>query len=1212
LKNRVLLVFILYFLLIMLIANIDLATSRPLVIQLADTYRDNAPADSIEGARGMSYDSRGFVVISAFTDDSVTVLNVTDPTSIGIIGSVSDAAGAGSVDGIWWGSLDDINKYFYTASTVDDIISIYSITTGNPSYLTGTTAAVSANTPTTGSLDNGYQNIFIDIGTTRFCLISAGIDDTVTVYNCTSVVSAPTNVSYRNTAANPCSFDNVRNLEAVPGTTMFIAASFDDDVISVLNLSTAGVISCIDDITDSAGATSLDNVQDFYFENSTRLIYALSPADGYLTIINASTSISSGGALSFVGSVSSVTEKANGGASGSAGPVAATVATINGTKYAFVGTTNDTYAGIHVVNVTNPANPSLYSKFSDVGGSGCAYNEVYSLLFRNNYLFVTSAVDFCLYSIRLSGDSPMNITLSVPADNYTNDTLQFVNLTFNATVTDNDGLANCSLWTNYSGTWQLNQTQLVGGVSNTTSFNLSGLTNRTFIWNIDCRDIYSYGGLIDSDRMVILNWTPFVDKFPNITLVYPEDNYFNDIDQFVNLTFNATVTDDIRIINCSLWTNYSGTWQLNQTQLVGGVSNTTSFNLSGLTNRTFIWNVQCYDNATQYAFATSNWTVILNWVPPPDTNFSVQKYHFTLGDGTTTAYRPFTGGQTGLNTVPFVTMSVNASADTWNLFLPDVYFNSTGVIVNRGSGAGSVMNLIVSVVEFDSDSVRVKRGNFSLGTGGVTTPIGAFVNLSNTALIFYYNSTDVTDGYNDNSIMGNISGINELNFTSQGATGTTAGHWYVFESRDGGFTVQNTVLAFASGSTYVNGSISDVDTSKSFVITSYVTNEAQDDPRDGSFYANLTNSTTVTGVRIGAPVATILANVYVVTFNGNQSVKRGHFSYAAGAGTASDTVSLVNLSSSVIWNPVLTGRMSDDGATNAIESSFQLLNLTSNTTISGFRAETSGNAVGIWEIIDWYPYGYPRIDYINVDDDVVPVGQIVLSAGSTRFINCTVVASDSQGADNIAGANATFHYHLNRSSDPDNNLTHYTNSSCSVINSTSTNKTFLCGFYAYYYASNGTWHCNATVSNGYAFSSIGNASTIVMALYAVNVTNGLIFGNVSADSPSSEFTANVTNFGNMPINITLQGYARTQGDNIGMNCSDNTNITITNIRFSLASSVFASKTSLTGAQQQSGLSMLRQTTLSQINNITYWQAQPDPGPRNRTCSGNIIFSAEQS
>ncbi|MGV8171261.1 MAG: hypothetical protein ACP5OA_01035 [Candidatus Woesearchaeota archaeon] len=1277
------------------------ATAVPLNMSLLTTYQDNAAPGSINGARGMQIDTdRRIAFISATTADSLTAINFSDPLSLSVHGSVTDTIPPGSIDGIWFGTLDYINGIFYAPSATDDMTSWYNVS-ASPFVLLNDTAADIAGA---GSQEEQRDVVIVDNAGTRWLITGGRTDDTVSSFNVTNPMIRPVVVNSFYDAAGVCSVNGVHDLYNIPGTSYVLAAATVNDYITVLNVSAAGGIACIGSgYTSSSGAGSVDGLQYMYFDNVSNIIYTTSPTDGYFTIINATNYAT--GSLTVVGSIGGLTT-----------PVSVAVSsTFDGTKYAFVGSST-AGRGITIINITNPAAPTIVEVFNQTSGT-CIYNGVYSLDVVGNYLFATSGVDYCFYSIALIDGILMNVTLLDPSDNYINDTDQFVNLTFNATVTDADGIASCSLWTNYSGTWSLNQTQIVGGTSNVTSFNLTDLTNKTFIWNIECVDIFSHHtfdpvartvilnwsdtspnvllsspiedytnsaqqfvnltfnatvsddkGLVNCslwtnysgtwslnqtqsiggtsnvtsfnltdltnktfvwniqcfdsasqsefatlNRTVTLNWNPLVDTPPSVSLYAPSAEYTNSTSQFVNMTFIAVVTDDFNLVNCSLWTNYSGTWSLNQTQIVGGTSNVTSFDLTDLTNNTFVWNIECYDNSSQAAFGSTNRTVILNWVPPLEGNFSIQKYDISLGSGVTSGFAPFTGGQTDFNIVPFVTMRISSTSPNWNYFLPDVYFNSTGVIVTRTGGTNTVMDLIVTAVQFDPNSVKVQNGTFSLVSGSNTSTINSAVDLSRSALIFYYTSTAGNTLYNSNSIMGNISAVNQLNFSVVGTLGTKSGHWYVFESLDEGFSVQRANLVFASNTVSTTGAISFVTTAKTFLIASYITSETADDPRDGSLYVELTDSTTITGTRLGVPAATLNANVYAITFSGNENVRRGYFSYATGTGTASANPTNFNLDKSMAWNPVLTSRMADISTATAIESSFQLLNLTSSTTIVGSRSETVGDAGGTWEIIDWIPLHAPIIDSMSIDDDSPPAAEIILSAGSTRSVNCTVIASDFEGADIIINASATFYYYLNKSSDSDDNIVHYTNDSCSVVSSDDTSKTFLCAFEVYYYANNGTWNCNATVYNVYSYLANNETSAVIDPLYAVNLTDGIDFGDVSAGFPSDNLTVNITNIGNMPVNVTLQGYALVIGDNTGMNCSDSTNITITNIRVSTNSTAnFTQKLPLNGSIQSLNFKINKQINGTPVFNTTYWQISPDPGYFSRICTGYVIFNAEAS
>ena len=217
-------------------------------------------------------------------------------------------------------------------------------------------------------------------------------------------------------------------------------------------------------------------------------------------------------------------------------------------------------------------------------------------------------------------DKPPTTTLNQPADNYYNDTASLVNVTFNCSATDDIQLKNISLYiTNASNqSFSLNQTTNISGTSNSSQWTLE-LGNGNYTWNCLTYDNNSKSDWDDSNRSLKINYTAPPDNPPNVTLSYPPDNYYNDTSQYVNLTFNATVTDDFNLINCSLWHNYTGSWHNNQTQSVTGTSNTTEFNLTQLTNKTFVWNIECYDNASQNDFGDANRTVILNWTAPLNT-----------------------------------------------------------------------------------------------------------------------------------------------------------------------------------------------------------------------------------------------------------------------------------------------------------------------------------------------------------------------------------------------------------------------------------------------------------------------------------------------------------------------------------------------------------------------------------------------------------------
>ena len=172
---------------------------------------------------------------------------------------------------------------------------------------------------------------------------------------------------------------------------------------------------------------------------------------------------------------------------------------------------------------------------------------------------------------------------------------------------------------------------------------------------------------------------------------------------------------------------------------------------------------------------------------------------------------------------------------------------------------------------------------------------------------------------------------------------------------------------------------------------------------------------------------------------------------------------------------------------------------------------------------------------------------------------------------------------------------------------------YLCNFSVDYYAANGTWYCNATVIDDYNFTDVGWNTTNISALYALNVTPSIDYGNLAVEDTSVNKTANITNYGNMAINISLYGYGVTSGDGLAMNCTVG-NISVENEKFSISvSDDYAAKTALVGTPGSPVLMGLtspwRRDDSTPVTNTTYWQLYIQPNPFG-VCNGSIVFSAE--
>ncbi len=263
----------------------------------------------------------------------------------------------------------------------------------------------------------------------------------------------------------------------------------------------------------------------------------------------------------------------------------------------------------------------------------------------------------------------------------------------------------------------------------------------------------------------------------------------------------------------------------------------------------------------------------------------------------------------------------------------------------------------------------------------------------------------------------------------------------------------------------------------------------------------------------------------------------------------------------------------------------------------------------------------PNITLITVDDSLTsPAHQIDLVTASTRDVNCTAIVNEPDG-NPLQNISAVFYSTNSTYGSIDDNNNHYTNSSCFQNTNYGGNPNVtqvICGFQIWYYADAATWNCLMNVSDN--FTAMVNSSnyTTINTLLSVGVDSPMDFGIVNSQNISEEVPVNVTNYGNVKINLSLYGYGQTEGDGIAMIC-DHGNISIGNERFNLTSS---NPGSLTLNQFQSdyqnltdfysiypfGLSQRTDDVSNNAVNFTYWRVYL-PNAVAYNCTGNVVFGA---
>ena len=287
-------------------------------------------------------------------------------------------------------------------------------------------------------------------------------------------------------------------------------------------------------------------------------------------------------------------------------------------------------------------------------------------------------------------------------------------------------------------------------------------------------------------------------------------------------------------------------------------------------------------------------------------------------------------------------------------------------------------------------------------------------------------------------------------------------------------------------------------------------------------------------------------------------------------------------------------------------------------------------------VISWGPINnylnFSTRTTVNITDAMPEIlnvtcnsNQVTLVAGATQNVSCVIELRDFNGGDTINGTNgsgvnvSTFYFILNQSNEPDDNNTHYTNNTCTVLGTP--NGFYInwtCGFSVWYYANNGTWTINVSVHDRYnnkSYNVTGYQNVTINPLYALNVTDVIDFGDMFVGETSqTSVQANITNFGNMNINVSVYGFGgdnQTLYPNLAMVCTIR-NLSLTNERYSSDDQAWSSMTAISAsAVLIPNITIPQQQIDSQREiNTTYWRLFIDPttNPFGQ-CNGTVVFSA---
>lgn len=196
-------------------------------------------------------------------------------------------------------------------------------------------------------------------------------------------------------------------------------------------------------------------------------------------------------------------------------------------------------------------------------------------------------------------NSPPVVSLFFPNnESFFNSATQLFNFSAVDVFTD---ILECSLILN----GEVNQTNSSVLNNTVTEFVVSGLEEGDYLWKVNCSDAGSNQDFSE-ERIFSTDY-----QAPVVNFDFPLDNAWI---SNPNLQLNYTPNEG-HLDSCELWGNFTGTWELNQTnsEVISGVIN--SFEVF-LEDGGYLWNVLCNDTGGNSAFNATNYSFYLDSVNP--------------------------------------------------------------------------------------------------------------------------------------------------------------------------------------------------------------------------------------------------------------------------------------------------------------------------------------------------------------------------------------------------------------------------------------------------------------------------------------------------------------------------------------------------------------------------------------------------------------------
>jgi hypothetical protein len=246
----------------------------------------------------------------------------------------------------------------------------------------------------------------------------------------------------------------------------------------------------------------------------------------------------------------------------------------------------------------------------------------------------------------------------------------------------------------------------------------------------------------------------------------------------------------------------------------------------------------------------------------------------------------------------------------------------------------------------------------------------------------------------------------------------------------------------------------------------------------------------------------------------------------------------------------------------------------------------------------------------------VLVGDLIENISLTtpyKVVYCSGIITEYDG-ETLSNISAEFFDNANSFfGDSDNSSIHHTNNSCFTNSTYGDNQTLVnCSFEVFPHANYGEWNCTMTAEDNLSAIGIGSDLTNINTALFIEVNDSFLnFGNASGGEVTNESIINITNLGNVIINLSLSGFGNSEGDGYSMVCEDG-EIPIDYMKYNLTSSTSGDLSlsefenhyiNLTSAPATQEFNLGIEETKS-----TFWRVYV-PNDVSGGCGGNITIGA---